>query len=34
MRKVIVAVVAVSLILAFGLGGCAKGKPKVAGVVF
>jgi sugar transport system substrate-binding protein len=34
MRKAIVAIVAVSLLLVVGLGGCAKGKPKVAGVVF
>jgi ABC-type sugar transport system substrate-binding protein len=34
MRKVIVAVIAASLMLAVGLGGCAKVKPKVAGVVF
>jgi len=34
MKKVIVALVAVSLLLVVGLGGCAKSKPKVAGVVF
>lgn len=34
MKKVIVALLAVSLLLVVGLGGCAKSKPKVAGVVF
>lgn len=34
MRKVIVALLAVSLLLVVGLGSCTKSKPKVAGVVF
>jgi ABC-type sugar transport system substrate-binding protein len=34
MKKILVALMLASVVLAIGLGGCAKTKPKVAGVVF